>query len=378
MSESHKIAVIVSPEIMRKIGPGLSPHVSPEFEFWQVDLYRSPEDIQSILSDWNPSGIITEFHPYVTETLFSFGKPTIFVLSNLLLEGAGSVDFDEFKIGKMAMNHLKSLGLQNFAYYGKKNILSDEVKSGFKQGISKSASIHEFEEKSQSFHHGIEYWKRPNKKFSDWVASLPRPIGVFAAHDPLARNLLETCHELGIRVPEEVSIIAGNNDPLVCEMTYPQISAIELEWPKIGNHAASLIKKWILNHRMPETPEILIEPSAFIKRGSSDLSVHQDLRISQAIQFIQNNYQNGINVNDVLNQIPIHRRTLERKIKDLLGRSPKEEIIRLRVNHATHLLKTTKSDIRTVSELSGYPTPEQMTTELKRHLGKTATQIRKE
>ncbi len=375
--KQDRIAVIISPDLMRKVSKGFSSFVGKNLEFWQLDLYRNPEDIYSRLSEWNPSGIISEFHPYISEILFSLNKPTVFIQSQLLIEGTCQVNADDLLNAKIAVQHFQENGYKHFAYYGIFDPLAENLKYSFKE-FAPSSSVFIFEDKIKTFRRGIEYWKRPNKKFAEWIQSLPKPIGIFAAHDPLARNLMETCHDLNIKVPEEIAILSANNDPIVCEMTYPQISAIEIDWKEVGKKAAEVVIDWIQNKKIPAVQDYPIPPKALIKRSSTQLSDGQDLRVRQAIDYIRENFQKGIHVNDILQQVPIHRRTLERKFKELLGRSPKEEILRHQKNFALDLLKTTQTDIASISELAGFSSPGQMATHLKSEFHRTATQIRKE
>jgi LacI family transcriptional regulator len=78
----------------------------------------------------------------------------------------------------------------------------------------------------------------------------------------------------------------------------------------------------------------------------------------QAIGFIREHATEPIRVEDVLRVIPLSRRSLERAFQELLGRSPAQEIRRVRLERAKHLLATTDLPIPKVARASGFGTGE--------------------
>ncbi|MEE9368657.1 MAG: substrate-binding domain-containing protein [Pontiella sp.] len=43
------------------------------------------------------------------------------------------------------------------------------------------------------------------------------PFGFFAAEDFLGRMVIDTCEMTGLRVPEDVAVIGGDNSPFICD-----------------------------------------------------------------------------------------------------------------------------------------------------------------
>jgi LacI family transcriptional regulator len=44
-----------------------------------------------------------------------------------------------------------------------------------------------------------------------WIKSLPKPLGIMAARDLCARQAVESCHLMGLRVPEDVAVVGVDN-----------------------------------------------------------------------------------------------------------------------------------------------------------------------
>ena len=67
---------------------------------------------------------------------------------------------------------------------------------------------------------------RPAGEVATWLSSLPRPAGVLASFDDVARVLLEACRMAKLKVPDDVAVLGFGNDPLICEHTNPPLSSI--------------------------------------------------------------------------------------------------------------------------------------------------------
>jgi len=96
----------------------------------------------------------------------------------------------------------------------------------------------------------------------------------------------------------------------------------------------------------------------------------------QAIGFIREHATGGIRVDDILEVVPTSRRRLERLFKSLLGRSPADEIRRVRIERARHLLSSTELPVPRVAEASGFATGEYLATVFKQATGMTPLKFR--
>ena len=84
----------------------------------------------------------------------------------------------------------------------------------------------------------------------------------------------------------------------------------------------------------------------------------------------------GIQVNDVLQHVQISRSTLERRFTRLLGRSPKAEILRVRLDRVKYLLSMTDYPLARIAQLTGFAYVESMCYRFKHSTGQTPGQYR--
>ena len=76
------------------------------------------------------------------------------------------------------------------------------------------------------------------RRLRRWLVELPEPCGLMAAHDSLARRLIDLCAQASRRVPESIAILGVDDDPLLCQLTTPPLSSIVLDSKGAGYAAA--------------------------------------------------------------------------------------------------------------------------------------------
>lgn len=94
-----------------------------------------------------------------------------------------------------------------------------------------------------------------------------------------------------------------------------------------------------------------------------------DPDVAQAVRFIRETACDGIAVTDVLKTIAISRSALERRMRAALGRSPNEEITRVRIEWAKELLVSTDQPLTTIARRTGFQTPQYLVQVFRRQVG---------
>jgi LacI family transcriptional regulator len=172
-----------------------------------------------------------------------------------------------------------------------------------------------------------------------WINSLPKPLGVMAVDDSAAHDLAAACLHSDIPVPEQVAIIGVNNDDLLCESAWPPLSSVEADFSRMGYAAAGLLEKLLNGEKFTASEHtVRLPPLGVVRRMSTDVLAVEDPNVAAALQFIRIHACNPCSVPDILREIPVNRRWLERQFVEKLGRTPHEEITRVRIQTAERLL----------------------------------------
>ena len=79
------------------------------------------------------------------------------------------------------------------------------------------------------------------------LAELPKPCGLLAATDAVARKAIDAAHLAGIEMPDELRIVGINNDTFICEFSNPTITSVHPDFEECGYIAMEALHKIVEN-----------------------------------------------------------------------------------------------------------------------------------
>ena len=173
------------------------------------------------------------------------------------------IDNDNLLAGREATEYLYQLGHRRIGYLGSESVFvfSAERKSGYQLAL---------------LQHGLpvrpEYCVEMESfrfDMADDLVSLllrpDRPTALVVSDDILAVGLERTCTAMGLRIPQDVSIISFNNS-IMAQLSHPQLTSVDVNSSQLGFEAASQI----LNHA--DNPNLMaakmIVPHHIVERAS--------------------------------------------------------------------------------------------------------------
>ena len=188
--------------------------------------------------------------------------------------------------------------------------------------------------------------------------------------------LADVCRLAGLAVPEDVAIVGVDNFELVCELSNPPLSSVQLPAERIGYESARLLDA-MMDGAPARAEPILSPPVRVVTRRSSEVVAVEDKALARALRFIRDHARDGINVATVLAHCRISRSKLEHACEAALGRTPLQEIHRMQVEHACRLLVETDLAMPQVAHQSGLRDAEHLAKLFRPRLGLTPTAYRK-
>lgn len=326
---------------------------------WNLWVHACGQDEQLRLPPgWAGEGIIARISQYHTARHVAAARVPVVNVSGIELRG---IDFcrvttDLRTTGQLAARHLLDCGFKHFAYAALPRLAYVQ-----RQHEGFTDTLREAGFSCLNYHPGFPPssragWAAQKRELTQWLRSLPKPIGILGWATTLGRQLIECCHEIGLRVPETVAILGGDYDELLCETCMPSLSGVAVPSEQVGYEAARQLDRLMRGEPPPGQP-IFIEPHGVVTRQSTDILAIEDDDLVKAIVFIRDHAAEPIAVTDVLRAVAISRRRLERSFQKVLGRSPAAEIRRRHVEHAKRLLTETDMQIPDVAEASGFASP---------------------
>ena len=103
----------------------------------------------------------------------------------------------------------------------------------------------------------------------------------------------------------------------------------------------------------------------------------ENLYIHQAMEFIRNNYANGITVSDIAGYVALNRSYLFTLFRRILGVSPQECLTQFRLTRAKEQLTLTDASVANIAMSCGYQDPQVFSKAFKQQFGITPVKYRK-
>lgn len=348
-------------------------------------FYRNPTDKYRVLSEakrQRADGIIANIdNAKMAKALILTGLPAIVIPIKELIPCFPYMFDDGHTAGKMAAEHLLSLGARDFAFCGFENFCWSQVRGdNFSKRIADAGFQTHFYSLPRLKIQRL--WENEQIILIDWLKSLPKPIGLMACNDDRGHYVLEACQVAGLRVPDEVAVIGVDNDELICDLTTPTLSSIALNHEKAGYRAAQLLDKMMAGKKVDDKRIISLEASHVVTRQSTDILAIdilaiEDHEVAEAVSFIHRHSNKVIQVSDVADSVTISRRVLERRFREVLNRSVYDEIRRARVEYTSRMLVETDLTVSQIALHLGYPSDKHISRQFRKERGMTPLKYRR-
>ncbi|MBA4031455.1 MAG: AraC family transcriptional regulator [Planctomyces sp.] len=375
----YRVAIMVDPGDSwgRRVILGISGavrHLLP----W--DLVIAPQDDQwrlRVPPGWHGDGIIAAIRDDKTaDHVRALQLPTVHVsLCEKSADSQFRVITDDRKRAELAFRHFQERGFTGYAYYGPQSqrypVRRGEI---FRDVVREAGHSCEIFEMSPVVGRNSDLVQKQTR---EWLKGAPKPLAILAADPHPALQLMEICQSLGIHVPEEVAILAGDSDDVLCEISDPPMSSILLASEQIGAESVQMLRS-LIEGNLPPEPTRLIPPIGVIGRRSTDILAVSDPMFVKAVRYIRETAHTGIQVSDVLRVVPISRRSLEQRFQQLLHCSPADEIRNVRLSRVKQLLISTEQTIEQIADCSGFSSASQLSFAFRRATNQTPAEFRRQ
>ena len=214
------------------------------------------------------------------------------------------------------------------------------------------------------------------RRLDRWLRGLPEHTGLLCMTTGTARDVVAFCRIAGRRVPDEVAVLGVDPDDLTARLSDPPISTLDQGAARAGFEAARLLDAMMRGEPPPDAP-VLVPPLGVTARVSTDVLAVGEPRVAEAIRFVRRHACEGIAVADILRRVPVARRTLEQGFRRHLRCTIHEEITRVRLDRAKHLLSNTDLAVADVAVRCGFAYSTSLSATFAAKVGVTCRQYRR-
>ncbi len=356
--------VILLLERSRSFGRGLLHGIiqysnlhGPWLYYMKPEFYRQgKEKTQKWLKSMDADGIIA--HTWDTDfidSIVNLRLPAIICGLDKPKQKAYRLSTDEVGVGRMAAEYFVKRSFKNFAFCGFDDMIWSQQKcEGFKRTLTE-IGFQIFVYQQPTTKH-LRKSAKEQAIIANWLTPLPKPLALMACNDDRALDILAACKIAEFKVPEDVAILGVDNDELICNFSYPQLSSITLSTQRAGYEAAKVLDKVMRGQKIEENEkEVTILPLHIVTRQSTDTMAIEDKKVAEAVSFIRRHSREIIQVSDVAQAVGLSRRALEQHFHKALAHSVHDEIKYTRVNQMANMLINTNLSISQIARLLGYP-----------------------
>ena len=105
--------------------------------------------------------------------------------------------------------------------------------------------------------------------------------------------MLNACLDGGIDVPEQVAVLAGDDDELLCQVCTPPLSGMVTPAEQVGHEAARLLHAVIKGEELPDE-DLRIAEAEINTRESTETLAISDPDVRKAMHYIREHLQSQI------------------------------------------------------------------------------------
>jgi LacI family transcriptional regulator len=337
-----------------------------------VGIGRTPFTEMDRLQHDQPDGVIGEFASLTAAMpMIEAGITAVNMTRAVDNVPLPAVWPDDEAIGRMGAEHLLERGFVNFAFFG-----SDDDGSSLPRMVG-------FSEVIRAAQHRCEQRIQPSAEVPNiyelipgWLEELPKPVAIMAHQDYVARLTVDAAVEQGLTVPEDVAVLGVNNYRWNSILAAVPVSSIELDRYRMGRLAAETLDALMAGGTAP--PPRLVPPVGAVTRRSTEIVLTEDPLVTQVVGYIRDHCQEGLAVDDLMDQVRVSRRNLEKRIKKATGLTPQAAIFRGQIEKAKHMLTHSHTAIEAISRACGFRQPARLNQVFKRMTGMTPGEFRRQ
>ena len=188
-----------------------------------------------------------------------------------------------------------------------------------------------------------------------FLAALPKPAAVYAATDQCATKVLAAAEAAKVSVPGQMALLGTDNDELLVRHSSTPISSIKMGHVRVGYLAAKELAKFMHGRRSPAKPvQIYIPPVSVVERASTRPVPPAAALVARAKAYIADHAHERIDVMDVVGHLGVSRSLIEKRFRQLEGKSIHQAMEEKRLAEAKRLVEKTALPIKEIAARCGF------------------------
>lgn len=325
-------------------------------------------------------GVVGRIDAEMAEAAFAQGIPAVNHWVNSPAKGLPSVGIDFVLGAQAAGEHLVKCGYRSLGYLGGlKDVMVGQHTAGLERAAAGAGlarpGVRLFDT-GTTLTSSREVFSRFLGELDQWLLGLKTPIGLLVGESTLASYLVQGCLARGLSVPGDVGMVVCQDDVSTATIS-PSLTVVQTRWSEVGYQAAAMLDE-LMQGRPVHPLHRLVAADRLVERDSTDVFVCADALVKDAMRYIAEHCRQELTVEMVAEALEVSERTLQRRVKEALGRSAREEINRIRIERLRLMVQETSLSFIEIAELFGFSSSGQFSRFFSHAVGMTPSVYRKQ
>lgn len=305
--------------------------------------------------DWSGDGVVATIRGDKRQLAFlrhlaASGTPIVDLTFDMPDFPCARVSCDHIAAGRLAAEHFAERNYRSLVFF---SMDWGHVHERIWRGYSEKADARRWVFSRECRRTRWNDWGAVARWIEGKFAAAAKPLGALTYSQGEAVQLLAAARRIGIRVPDELGIVAGGEDVALLENQPVPITAVDTDMGRGAYEASALLQRMMDGEPVPGRT-IELPPRRIVARRSTDATVAADPLVRAAIAMFASGLKSGMNVAEAAHALGVSRNTLGRRIKSELGRSAAEELLRQRLILAKRLLSDPANKVEYVARTAGF------------------------
>ena len=366
-----KVMIDLEYSACRDMLTGISEYVKRHRCLWQISLHSNTKNV-------TPTDIGAEADGYIVDdavaancrdALRKRGVPTVVTGSPEDFPGTrhqrvAFIHNDNVGLGELGAKHLLSLGqFRSYAFVSEPGdpLWCRQRCEGFRRTLAA---------------HNLRLWTQGTSSLADFLSRLPTPTAILCTNDKVGSEVVTACSSAKVRIPKDTVVLGIDNDHVLCEITNPPLSSIQVDHVKYGMMAAEALNRLFGPHVSGEPKEILNTRFKIVKRKSTTpiaTSVHL---VDRAIRYVRANALNNPSVEDVIAHLGVSRQLVYLRFSETSVGTLAKFILNARLGEVAKRLQGSKLPIVQIAKTCSFGNLQHLANAFKRRYGVSMSDYR--
>lgn len=332
------------------------------------------------LRSWQGDGIIVRCDSArMARAVLATGLPVIDVRGGAPEAGLPLVGVDNEPVADAAFEHFHERGFRHFAWCDLFRLRRGWInvrRNRFLERVRRSGGLCTCFQSPRTVLRDAGWSAQGMGDLTKWLATLPRPVAILACDDEQAHVVLDATLTLGLRVPDEIAVMGIDNDEVFCRASVPQLSSVDVNAFTVGYEAAAALARLMRGRRV--AARALFPPRGVVARQSTDTIAAESPEAQAALEMICERACAGLTAADVAAKLVISRSTLDRLLRQSIGRSATAAIMNVRLARVKADLAGTDLAIKAIARRAGFTSVQHLSNLFRDRVGVTPGRYRRD